>query len=78
MNDLSLVQTAELVNELQKRFDVFAVVGRKYTNMNGEFVDIRRINGNNMMVSGLLNTLSIIIANQDLAMTVPIKDNEDR
>ena len=78
MSNLDLTPTNELVEELSKRFDYFVCVGRKYTKDNGEFIDLRRYNGNTLVCLGLNELVRHHILNDELSFSRNIKDNKDR
>lgn len=40
--DLTFIPVDELINEVCKRFDCIAITAQKYTDSNGNFVQLRR------------------------------------
>lgn len=60
MVDLSLVQTEEMLDELQKRFDIFVVGGLRVTQKHGrreEYSIIARFNPINFATLGFFETV---------------------
>lgn len=60
MTNLSLVQTEEMLDELQKRFDIFVIAGLRFTQKQGqrqEYSIIARFNPISFATLGFLETV---------------------
>lgn len=76
MENLSLVPTDDLLDELFKRHDALVVTGMKFTASNGAYVTLRRFNGNRYVCNGMLDTMQALIVREELNAQYIIPDNK--
>lgn len=63
--DLTFVSNDDLLNELVKRHDAIVITGVRFTKTNGDYVVMRRRNGNRFVCIGLLDTFRHLIEQEE-------------
>jgi hypothetical protein len=72
-NDLSLVPTEEMINELQKRFDHIVFTALKIQDSRNNYIALRRFNGHRIVCIGILDLMKKIILDIEIASSVHLK-----
>lgn len=62
--DLSLVSMDDLINEINKRFDVWIFSGMQIRDRDTKIATLRKWRGNSATCSGLASQLQIVIADK--------------
>lgn len=72
MQNVELATTQELIDELAKRHDAFAVTMVKYVDNKGNYACLRQWKGNNIVCCGLIDVMKHVITSSELLNARPL------
>jgi hypothetical protein len=74
--NLSTVSSNDLIQELVNRHDSIIISGIKLQDNKGNYLSLRRFNGNRLHCLGMLEVMKNIISNAEINDSVPVSGKE--